>query len=45
MLVAVVLRALAVISSRSFMASDDDYETVRVAYSWLIFGLWSAQEF
>jgi len=41
MLLAVVLRVLAVIFSKGFMASDDHYETVRVAYNWLIFGLWS----
>ena len=41
MLVAIVLRALAVIMSKGFMASDDHYETVNVAYVWLVYGLWS----
>ncbi len=43
MLVAILLRAIAVIFSKGFMASDDQYETVDVAYNWLRTGLWSKE--
>ncbi len=33
--VAIVLRALAVIFSKGYMASDDHFETVSIAYNWL----------
>ncbi|UCC43502.1 MAG: glycosyltransferase family 39 protein [Candidatus Zixiibacteriota bacterium] len=42
-LVAIILRLLAVFFSKGFMASDDQYETVDVAYNWLRNGLWSPE--
>jgi len=43
MVAAILLRTLAVIFSKGFMASDDQYETVDVAYNWLRTGLWSKE--
>ncbi len=43
MLIAIALRAVAVVFSRGFMASDDHYETVSVAYYWLQHGFFSDQ--
>ncbi len=42
LLIALALRIPAVICSKGFMASDDHYETVQVAYKWLQTGLWDA---
>lgn len=42
---AVILRLLAVIFSKGFMASDDHYQTVSVAYHWLQHGLWDNDGF
>jgi hypothetical protein len=44
LILAVVLRGLAVVFSKGYMVSDDYWETVRVAYNWLIHGLWSSPE-
>ena len=41
--VAVLLRIVAVILSRGYMASDDQFQTVSVAYRWLQQGLLDAQ--
>lgn len=41
LIVALLLRLIAVIFSKGYMASDDQFETVDVAYNWLRHGLWS----
>ncbi len=42
MVAAILLRLLAAIFSKGFMASDDHFETVHVAYRWLQDGLFGA---
>ncbi len=41
LLVAGLLRLIAVLFSRGYMASDDHYETIMVAYNWLVYGFFS----
>ncbi len=45
MVVAIVLRLVAVVYSRGFMASDDLFQTVTVAYHWLHHGIWRPDGF
>ena len=39
---AIVFRLLAVIFSKGYMASDDQFQTVDIAYRWLRVGIWDA---
>jgi hypothetical protein len=43
LIIAIVLRVPAVLFSRGYMASDDYFETIKIAYQWLHGGLWSSQ--
>ncbi len=40
--VAILLRGLAVVFSQGYLYSDDHFETVSVAYNWLIYTPWNA---
>ena len=42
LITAIVLRTIAVIFSKGYMASDDHYETIRVAYNWLLHGFFAS---
>lgn len=42
LITAIVLRTIAVIFSKGYMASDDQFETVDVAYNWLLHGFWTS---
>ncbi len=41
LIVAGLLRLISVLFSRGYMASDDHYETIMVAYNWLVYGFFS----
>ena len=43
MIVAILARAIAVLFSKGYMASDDHFETVSVAYNWLQHGILSQE--
>lgn len=45
MMVAVFFRLLATLFSKGYMASDDHFQTVHVAYCWLQDGLWGPNGF
>lgn len=42
MMLAIVLRLVAVLFARGYMATDDQFETVDIAYRWLQIGIWDA---
>ncbi|HOP06712.1 MAG TPA: hypothetical protein PLF13_05400 [candidate division Zixibacteria bacterium] len=44
-LIAIAVRAVAVVFSKGFIHSDDHYDTVMIAYDWLRNGFWGANGF